>query len=133
MNFSPPLPFSPSEFVPAVAEQPNGTKLRSRRPCDPCRRRKSRCEIADGSPPCLLCRFHRQDCTFNEEPQPRKRRAVASTEENTAAIRNQVFHVPEAVRSTGLSPQDVPKIRQEQPVDDYANLRGPSLLKKTLG
>jgi hypothetical protein len=28
---------------------------------------------------------------------------------------------------------DVPKIRQEPPVADYADLRGPSLLKKTLG
>ncbi|KAH7380688.1 fungal-specific transcription factor domain-containing protein [Pyrenochaeta sp. MPI-SDFR-AT-0127] len=133
MNTSPPLPFSPSEFVPVVTETPNGTKLRARRPCDPCRRRKSRCEIANGSPPCLLCRFHRQDCTFNEEPQPRKRRAVANNEENIMAACSQVSHVHMAVQGTTLSPQDAHKIRQEQPIDDYANLRGPSLLKKTLG
>lgn len=133
MNFSPTRSFTPNEFLPIGPEQANGTKVRSRRPCDPCRRRKSRCEIVDASPPCLLCRFHRQECTFNEEPQPRKRRAVAINEDDTTAVRNQISHVPEATRSTGLSPQDAPRIRQEQPIDDYANLRGPSLLKQTLG
>jgi hypothetical protein len=29
--------------------------------------------------------------------------------------------------------QDITKIRQTAPIDDYANLKGPSLLKKTLG
>lgn len=131
MNFSPTQPFSPHDFYPGV-DAPNGTKVRSRRPCDPCRRRKSRCEVVDGNPPCLLCRFHRQECTFNEEAQPRKRRAVAS-DDSTISTRTKTLHEPESLRGANSSRQDAPKIRQEQPIDDYANLRGPSLLKKTLG
>ena len=133
MNFSPTHAFSPSEFFPGPAEQPNGPKIRARRPCDPCRRRKSRCEVVGGHPPCLLCRFHRQECTFNDDPQPRKRRAVGMSDDPTPVNRTQIPLAPETIRSTGLSPQEGPRIRQDQPIDDYANLRGPSLLKKTLG
>ncbi|KAF1842419.1 uncharacterized protein K460DRAFT_359030 [Cucurbitaria berberidis CBS 394.84] len=133
MEFSPTQPFTPNEFFPASVEHQNGAKIRARRPCDPCRRRKSRCEVIGGNPPCLLCRFHRQECTFNDDPQPRKRRAAAMNEELTPANRVQSSVVLETSRSAGLSPQDGPKIRQDQPIDDYANLRGPSLLKKTLG
>ncbi|KAJ4377415.1 Fungal specific transcription factor [Neocucurbitaria cava] len=133
MNFSPTQPFSPNEFFPAPAELPNGAKIRARRPCDPCRRRKSRCEVVGGSPPCLLCRFHRQDCTFNDDPQPRKRRAVTLDGDSAPAKQFQAPHAAETIKSTGLSPRDGLKIRQDLPIDDYANLRGPSLLKKTLG
>ncbi|KAF1832436.1 nitrogen regulatory protein OTam [Decorospora gaudefroyi] len=116
-----------------------GTKLRARRPCDPCRRRKSRCEVQDGNLPCLLCRFHNQECTFNEDPQPRKRRAVAINDDFELNEKNQARTscVPQDKRNnTGpsLSPQDaLVKIRKDQPIDDYANIRGPSLLKQTLG
>jgi hypothetical protein len=52
--------------------------IRSRRdrPCDACRRRKSRCQVKEGSSLCVLCEFHRQDCTFLQDPQPRKRKAT---------------------------------------------------------
>jgi hypothetical protein len=133
MNFSPTQSSTPNDFFPVTTEQANGGKLRSRRPCDPCRRRKSRCEIADGSPPCLLCRFHRQECTFNEEPQPRKRRAVATQEEDQVINQSEVRHNSDTVSYSGSLPPDLSKIRQDVPIDDYANLRGPSLLKKTLG
>ncbi|KAF2033587.1 hypothetical protein EK21DRAFT_58368 [Setomelanomma holmii] len=132
MNLSPNQPFTLNEFFPITSEQPAGTKIRSRRPCDPCRRRKSRCEIADGSPPCLLCRFHHQNCTFNEEPQPRKRRAVASHDEDQSTNRAEVRSNADAKYASPQS-HDFSKIRQDVPIDDYANLRGPSLLKQTLG
>lgn len=133
MNLSPTQSFTPNDFFPVTTEQPSGGKVRSRRPCDPCRRRKSRCEIVDGSPPCLLCRFHRQECTFNEEPQPRKRRAIASNEEDESASQSETRNGIDTVRYSSSLPHDAAKIRQNVPIDDYANLRGPSLLKKTLG
>lgn len=48
---------------------------RRERPCDACRKRKSRCVIHDGALLCVLCDFHKQDCTFVEAPQPRKRKS----------------------------------------------------------
>jgi Fungal specific transcription factor domain/Fungal Zn(2)-Cys(6) binuclear cluster domain len=54
------------------------TNIRPRRerPCDACRRRKSRCVIHEGAVLCVLCEFHKQDCTFVQDPQPRKRKVV---------------------------------------------------------
>ncbi|KAF2791928.1 hypothetical protein K505DRAFT_247821 [Melanomma pulvis-pyrius CBS 109.77] len=132
MNFSPPQGFSP-ESNQAPNEFANGNKIRSRRPCDSCRRRKSRCEL-DGAPPCVLCRFHRQECTFNEEPQPRKRKAASPSEEDNISTNRRVpIHEKSGPAPGPRSPIASSRIRQDQPVDNYANLRGPSLLKKTLG
>ncbi|KAF3200243.1 Fungal specific transcription factor [Orbilia oligospora] len=50
------------------------TRSRKDRPCDACRRRKSRCVMNEDSSVCVLCQFHKQDCTFLQSPQPRKRR-----------------------------------------------------------
>ncbi|KAH8732310.1 fungal-specific transcription factor domain-containing protein [Phaeosphaeriaceae sp. PMI808] len=127
METSPSQPFAPNNIFSG------GEKVRSRRPCDSCRRRKSRCEIADGTSPCLLCRFHRQECTFNEEPQPRKRRAVAMTEEDQLPNRYEGRNNSDTTNHSSALPHDTSKIRQDVPIDDYANISGPSLLKKTLG
>lgn len=52
------------------------TRTRKDRPCDACRRRKSKCVIHEGQVACVLCKFHKQDCTFVQSPQPRKRKLV---------------------------------------------------------
>ncbi|KAL8872637.1 MAG: hypothetical protein Q9174_001762 [Haloplaca sp. 1 TL-2023] len=45
------------------------------RPCDACRKRKSKCVMNEGAPvTCAACAVHGQQCTFVEDPQPRKRR-----------------------------------------------------------
>ncbi|KAF2872034.1 fungal-specific transcription factor domain-containing protein [Massariosphaeria phaeospora] len=136
MNPSPTQPYSLNEPEPLpLRVDMNTGKSRSLRPCDSCRRRKSRCEIADGGVPCVLCHFHQQECTFLEEPQPRKRKATTLSEEdnvlNTSSANISLF--TEKSRSVGLSPTNAPQVRQAQTIDDYADLRGPSLLKKTLG
>jgi hypothetical protein len=66
-----------------VAGKPTSTNgsvsnIRSRRerPCDACRRRKSRCVINEGAALCVLCEFHKQECTFVQSPLPRKRKVV---------------------------------------------------------
>lgn len=51
-------------------------RTRRERPCDACRRRKSRCVIHEGAVLCVLCEFHKQDCTFVQSPQPRKRKVT---------------------------------------------------------
>src|ERR1700733_3935498 len=121
-------------------------KSRSRRPCDSCRRRKSRCEMIDGATSCVLCRFHRQECTFLAHPQPRKRKAASLSEEEGShgnPSRDAARRPPQLSsdkhwlprRSSGDLPHRSSQnlIRQDPPIDDYANLKGPSLLKKTLG
>ncbi|ORY17820.1 fungal-specific transcription factor domain-domain-containing protein [Clohesyomyces aquaticus] len=142
MNFSPTQSISPNEYYPSSTDVNAAGKSRSRRPCDSCRRRKSRCEIVEGAPPCVLCRFHRQECTFLEDPQPRKRKAASLSEEEHSSKGESTRRPPslatqEAVWVSGRSPAATvaapPKIRQDQPVDNYANLKGFSLLKKTLG
>lgn len=66
-----------------VAGKPTSTNgpvsnIRSRRerPCDACRRRKSRCVVHEGAALCVLCEFHKQECTFVQSPLPRKRKVV---------------------------------------------------------
>ena len=49
------------------------TRTRRERPCDGCRKRKSKCVLQE-SRRCVLCEFHKQECTFVENAQPRKRK-----------------------------------------------------------
>lgn len=51
------------------------------RPCDACRRRKSRCVLKEGAVKCVLCEFHGQECTFMEKIPPRKRRRASGEDE----------------------------------------------------
>ena len=44
------------------------------RPCDACRKRKSKCVVTEGRKTCAACGAHGQECTYVEDPQPRKRR-----------------------------------------------------------
>ncbi|KAK0712416.1 fungal-specific transcription factor domain-containing protein [Lasiosphaeria miniovina] len=48
---------------------------RTDRPCDVCRRRKSRCAKEPDQDRCVLCTFHDRECTYLDAPQPRKKRA----------------------------------------------------------
>lgn len=53
---------------------PSPTIIRPDRPCDACRRRKSRCVINPDSASCVMCQFHKQACTFLEDAAPRRRK-----------------------------------------------------------
>ncbi|WVQ92944.1 hypothetical protein IAU59_000005 [Kwoniella sp. CBS 9459] len=61
---------------PAPSAEPGGRPHRSRknRPCDPCRRRKTRCLISATGPPCSLCAESKRECTFSFAPPARKPR-----------------------------------------------------------
>lgn len=47
---------------------------RADRPCDICRKRKSRCAKEPDQDRCVLCTFHNRECTYNDAPQPRRKR-----------------------------------------------------------
>ncbi|KAJ8100970.1 fungal-specific transcription factor domain-containing protein [Lipomyces tetrasporus] len=59
-------------FVVQTTHSKTGLK-RPDRPCDSCRRRKSRCVFSENDSVCFLCRFHNYECVFSENPAPRKR------------------------------------------------------------
>ncbi|KAK0611914.1 fungal-specific transcription factor domain-containing protein [Immersiella caudata] len=50
---------------------------RADRPCDICRKRKSRCAKEPDQERCVLCTFHNRECTYNDAPQPRRKRTDA--------------------------------------------------------
>jgi hypothetical protein len=48
------------------------------RPCDICRKRKSKCVKEPGQTKCVLCAFHGRECTYvSDAPRRRKRRALS--------------------------------------------------------
>lgn len=118
-------------------------KTRPHRPCDACRKRKSRCELPDGDSVCVLCQFHKQTCTFVHDPPKKKRRTSegASSEPKRAApavllransaSNGSVTVIPPTITASIESPVSAKPSSDE--VRDYADLRGPSLLKRTLG
>ncbi|KAK9355320.1 fungal-specific transcription factor domain-containing protein [Lipomyces doorenjongii] len=59
-------------FAVQTTHSKTGLK-RPDRPCDSCRRRKSRCVFSENDSVCFLCRFHNYECVFSENPAPRKR------------------------------------------------------------
>jgi hypothetical protein len=93
----------------ASTESAPNTRARRDRPCDACRRRKSRCVIHEGQPSCVLCQFHRQECTFVQSPQPRKRKLTEGREESLAKRRYDRLCPPAHVdTSTDVSPLAIP-------------------------
>lgn len=75
----PPRPTDMISFLKAKSSQPvkeqGRVRGRRERPCDACRKRKSKCVTHEGQNNiCAACIVHGQDCTYIEDPQPRKRR-----------------------------------------------------------
>lgn len=68
-------------------DPPVKSRSRKDRPCDACRRRKSKCVMHEGQTSCQLCQFHKQDCTFVQSPQPRKRKLNIEVKEDLPAKR----------------------------------------------
>lgn len=60
---------------------PSTTSSRPRRairPCDACRRRKTRCVVPPGAQRCTVCHSRRADCTFDQKPPSRPSRSKLS-------------------------------------------------------
>ena len=99
---SPAIPMA-SNLVPSLhstgaaggknAAPPNGW-TRKDRPCDACRRRKSRCIIPEGTQVCMMCHSRSEECTFVQSPQRRKRRKVEDGENSPEA--NKSRHVSDS-------------------------------------
>ncbi|KAK4175823.1 fungal-specific transcription factor domain-containing protein [Triangularia setosa] len=86
---------------------------RPERPCDTCRKRKSKCAKAPGQERCVLCTFHGRDCTYQDEPQLRRKRDASVQQPS-----------PETVDG------NTPSRKRPKPTVEHAT---PSLLDRTLG
>ncbi|KAI1863196.1 uncharacterized protein JN550_009722 [Neoarthrinium moseri] len=66
----------------------SGNKRRARRsgrPCDACRKKKTRCVTKDGDPRCIHCQLRRSQCTFNHEPPDRPSNPSNQVEESSSS------------------------------------------------
>ena len=71
-SISGPTPKPKTQSTAKDVKIPRG---RRERPCDACRRRKSKCVTNEGQgKTCTACGVHAQECTYLEDPQPRKRK-----------------------------------------------------------
>lgn len=96
----------------------NSARSTKERPCDACRRRKTRCVKEKGENKCVLCKFHSQECTYLHEPVARTRKRKLQPSEETDRGHDNP-HILRTNVGTG--------------VEEYDDLPGESLLKKTLG
>lgn len=121
-----PVPQVSSDSTP----QPNATKLnKQRRPCDHCRRRKTKCVIIPDTNNCAQCEAKSLTCTYND--QAPKRRPTDSDDGSVKRFKNDS---PTSTNLALLLGEIVPpnvSIRNVPPVQDYSAMND-SLLKKTL-
>lgn len=105
-------------------------RSRRERPCDGCRRRKSKCVLQEARR-CVLCEFHKQDCTFLEEAQPRKRKADDGVKSEPPTKKS-----PSATqRSSPVAPVPVAKIESvtpSAPAQIQPSMRKPFAVDETL-
>ncbi|KAL8243966.1 hypothetical protein R6Q59_010224 [Mikania micrantha] len=121
---------SHSGVVSTGVPSPTDAVFRPDRPCDSCRRRKTRCVLgSENADTCVLCAFHNQSCTFVEDATPRKRKGrTLSGDDGSISHQRTILAENQALRHHSET-----SIRTTHTNDDYANLQGTSLLKKTLG
>jgi hypothetical protein len=89
------------------------------RPCDACRKRKTRCHTEESETVCVLCKFHEQACTYEQNPRSRKR-SVLSAASSSQFRKGSISRTTRTIPGTG--------------VEEYDALPdGTTLLKRTLG
>ncbi|KAI9883653.1 MAG: cytosolic Fe-S cluster assembly factor nbp35 [Watsoniomyces obsoletus] len=91
------------------------------RPCDSCRRRKTRCVMLNDGPVCSSCRMHKQACTFVENPLPRKRRAQSEGPDSALKRRSSLV----ATKDYAVSPSGLPESSRANE-NRNARMRNPS-------
>ncbi|CCG20487.1 Dal81 predicted zinc-finger protein [Candida orthopsilosis Co 90-125] len=107
-----------------TSQGPNTKSTKQRRPCDQCRRRKTKCVIVPNTNNCVQCEAKQLTCTYTTPAAKRKASEMGSDSQkrgktNAAALTGDNSQIP-----------DVP-IRETAPVQDYSAMNN-SLLKKTL-
>ena len=70
---------------------PRKRPRRSVRPCDACRKRKTRCVTNNGDTNCIYCQLRNTQCTFEQEPPDRSSAARASRDEGDVSKNRQTL------------------------------------------
>ncbi|KAK4214944.1 fungal-specific transcription factor domain-containing protein [Rhypophila decipiens] len=60
--------------------------VRPDRPCDICRKRKTRCVKEADQDRCVLCVFHNRECTYVDVPQPRKKKRADFPDDMSTSV-----------------------------------------------
>lgn len=105
--------------------------------------------IEDNSTVCVLCRFHSQECTFLQNSHSLKRKLSQGVDDLETSMTRFAKYVPATVLTADSllresnpsgrmrkSPEAQARVIQTTSgtgVEEYDDLEGPSLLKKTLG
>ncbi|KAF2808634.1 uncharacterized protein BDZ99DRAFT_464474 [Mytilinidion resinicola] len=114
-------------------------RTRRERPCDACRRRKSRCVIHEGAVLCVLCDFHKQECTFVQSPQPRKRKVTSDLKKDDSGNngsqkkRSVDAEPPPLALPTPTITATAPSPLPQRPQQHSFNSRDTTALGETLG
>jgi hypothetical protein len=67
---------TPSDYQSGPKKRPR----RQGRPCDACRKRKTRCIVNDGGTKCAYCHLRNSACTYDSTERPAKERRVSVAE-----------------------------------------------------
>lgn len=114
----------PAKTAPMKIEQ----RTKQRRPCDHCRRRKTKCVIIPGTTNCAQCETKSLTCTFS---QPTTKEQDESAKRARKSAPSPTYNATGYVGPTNeIIPPSV-AIRDVAPVHDYSVMNN-SLLKKTL-
>lgn len=123
--------FKDSPLVDMGTPQPNQPKKKNEppqprtksRPCDHCRRRKTKCLMIPEQHTCKMCQSKGLKCTFNENTTTSLKRGMNTSNLNDNSKRLKLEDID--------PPPNVP-VRDVHPIKDYSSMQGNSLLKKTL-
>ena len=115
---------SSSSLPPPTPQVTKSTK--HRRPCDQCRKRKTKCVIVPNTDNCVQCEAKQLTCTFTSQAPKRKPTDQGNNEQMLKRDRMDTNLLPNG----SIQAPDVP-IREVPPVQEYSTMNN-SLLKKTL-
>ncbi|KAI5966869.1 DAL81 [Candida pseudojiufengensis] len=102
------------------------TKSKQRRPCDQCRRRKTKCVIVPNTNNCVQCEAKQLSCTYSTPAIKRKPTDIGPLPNQPQDKRNRL----NPLSNENIQVPDVP-IREVAPIQEYSSINN-SLLKKTL-
>ncbi|CAI5755714.1 unnamed protein product [Candida verbasci] len=116
----------PPQQLQSQSQSQSLAKTKQKRPCDQCRRRKTKCVLVPNSNNCVSCETKQTICTFTS--QALKRKPIEM--ENDQLKKNKTDFSSHLLPNESIQVPDVP-IRDVQPIQDYSSINN-SLLKKTL-
>lgn len=122
INFNPNINNSLNYNINKSRKKPEIPQPRTKvRPCDHCRRRKTKCIMLPEIHSCKLCQQKGLKCTFNESASLKRSMTSPETDNKRMKFEDPTIEPPPNIQ-----------VRDTHPIKDYSTMQGHSLLKKTL-